>query len=475
MWHLLRILMLLLFCLLLVNSAHAKVYKWIDENGAVKFSDKPPPGKEDSELEQIPGDETEIQSAIDKSMLVAQEGSRGALLEVIRYEIAGENLDDPIGYGYTTNVRNTASNSGCTNKRQLDTRYPEQVMGSSRGGLRVLFHALLRGQSYSVTDTKASVFANQAVDLPELSIAALVTRAVFKECVTARSNPRLSFNNTDLTVKWQVFDNLQRRILYTVETTGVNKAYDEAPVADGRSASMDKAFISAATKLLSQAEFRQVMAPADDMSNDRAVVATNVSLVVGNQSSGFLDQSQSLQHSAVTVRTAGGHGSGFYVSADGYVITNAHVVGNAKRVLVISGDAEHYAEIVRKDLGRDVALLKIINDVTVKPLSISQDVVRIGETVYVIGTPLSEELSFSVTRGIISGKRESNGMPLLQTDAAINHGNSGGPVVNEYGNVIAISVSGIFSKDGGSLNTNFLIPIDSALVALGIHVSKNRL
>jgi serine protease Do len=136
-------------------------------------------------------------------------------------------------------------------------------------------------------------------------------------------------------------------------------------------------------------------------------------------------------------------------------------------VLIVTSDSEIYGQVVRIDAQRDVALVKA-EGTTNYPLKTSTKEVRIGEQIYAVGTPLSEELSFSMTRGIISGKRSVNGLPLLQTDAAINPGNSSGPVLNENGDVVEISVSGIFSKSGGSLNTNFVIPIDDALQKLGL-------
>lgn len=136
-------------------------------------------------------------------------------------------------------------------------------------------------------------------------------------------------------------------------------------------------------------------------------------------------------------------------------------------MLIVTSDSEIYGQVVRIDAQRDVALVKA-EGTTNYPLKTSTKEVRIGEQIYAVGTPLSEELSFSMTRGIISGKRSVNGLPLLQTDAAINPGNSSGPVLNENGDVVEISVSGIFSKSGGSLNTNFVIPIDDALQKLGL-------
>ena len=85
-----------------------------------------------------------------------------------------------------------------------------------------------------------------------------------------------------------------------------------------------------------------------------------------------------------------------------------------------------------------------------------------------IGTPLSLELSHSVTEGVLSAVRQVDGGRLYQTDAAVNPGNSGGPVFDETGELVAISVSGLVGAQGNSLNVNYLIPIDRALEAVGV-------
>ena len=94
--------------------------------------------------------------------------------------------------------------------------------------------------------------------------------------------------------------------------------------------------------------------------------------------------------------------------------------------------------------------------------------VSLGEEIYVVGTPLDERLDFSISRGIISARRTLDEKSYYQTDAAVNPGNSGGPVFNSSGNAIGITVAGLFTRDGGSRNINYVIPILDALDALKI-------
>jgi serine protease Do len=158
-----------------------------------------------------------------------------------------------------------------------------------------------------------------------------------------------------------------------------------------------------------------------------------------------------------------GMGSGFVVSADGYVLTNAHVVDGADEVLVTLTDKREFkARIVGADKRSDVALVKI--DATGLPTVKIGDVSRlkVGEWVMAIGSPFG--LENSVTAGIVSAKARDTGdlLPLIQTDVAINPGNSGGPLINLRGEVVGIN-SQIYSRTGGYMGIAFAIPIDEAM------------
>ncbi|MFA7269310.1 MAG: DegQ family serine endoprotease [Sterolibacterium sp.] len=160
-----------------------------------------------------------------------------------------------------------------------------------------------------------------------------------------------------------------------------------------------------------------------------------------------------------------GLGSGFIVSPDGVVLTNAHVVANADEVLVkLTDKREFKAKVVGLDKLSDVAVLKIDanNLPTVKVGDPQQS--RVGEWVVAIGSPFGFENS--VTAGIVSAKSrtlpDEGYVPFLQTDVAINPGNSGGPLFNMNGEVIGIN-SQIYSRSGGYQGLSFAIPIDVAM------------
>jgi serine protease Do len=167
-----------------------------------------------------------------------------------------------------------------------------------------------------------------------------------------------------------------------------------------------------------------------------------------------------------------GSGSGFVVSADGYILTNNHVVEGAEQVTVRLLDRREFkAKVIGSDPNTDVAVLKI-DAKGLQPVALgNSDDARVGEWVLAIGNPLGEGLTFTVTSGIISAQgRALSGLPgrgqgsiqdFIQTDAAINPGNSGGPLVSVRGEVIGIN-SAIASETGFYSGYGFAIPINLA-------------
>jgi serine protease Do len=158
-------------------------------------------------------------------------------------------------------------------------------------------------------------------------------------------------------------------------------------------------------------------------------------------------------------------GSGFIISADGYILTNAHVVNDAEEVIVkLTDKREFKAKIIGVDRRSDVSLLKIDAAGLPKVTMGDPAQLKVGEWVVAIGSPFG--LENTVTAGIVSAKGralpQENYVPFIQTDVAINPGNSGGPLFNLAGEVIGVN-SQIYSRTGGFMGLSFAIPIDVAL------------
>jgi serine protease Do len=169
-------------------------------------------------------------------------------------------------------------------------------------------------------------------------------------------------------------------------------------------------------------------------------------------------------------------GSGFIISPDGYIVTNAHVVDDANEVTVrLSDKREFVAKVIGSDARTDVSLLKV--DATDLPrVAIGDpDKLRVGEWVVAIGKPFG--LENTMTAGIVSAKGrdqpQENLVPFIQTDVAINPGNSGGPLFNMKGEVVGIN-SLIYSRTGGYMGLAFAVPIDIAMNAVTQLREKGR-
>lgn len=180
-------------------------------------------------------------------------------------------------------------------------------------------------------------------------------------------------------------------------------------------------------------------------------------------------------------RRAVGTGTGFIITDDGYIVTNAHVIydqeynaGEAIEVSVLfENESEHEAKIIAYDVETDIAVLKV-NETGLKPAILGDsDELRVGELVITVGNPLGFDLFGSVTSGIVSALNRQisineKSMNLIQTDAAINSGNSGGPLLNSCGQVIGINSAKMSSSYGSASveGLGFAIPIKEAKIII---------
>ena len=184
-----------------------------------------------------------------------------------------------------------------------------------------------------------------------------------------------------------------------------------------------------------------------------------------------------LQVAAVKIWVGGGTGSGFFISRDGYLLTNRHVVEDNKFVTIeLTSGRKMPGEVLRSHKARDVALVKV-NESALEALPIQLNLPDVAAEVYAIGAP--QGLSTTLSKGIVSAYRTDkdlfgtdHGLKLLQSDAAIHGGSSGGALVDRFGNVVAVSVGGHHDSGAKKLGTslNFFIPIDDALKFLAIEL-----
>jgi serine protease Do len=180
---------------------------------------------------------------------------------------------------------------------------------------------------------------------------------------------------------------------------------------------------------------------------------------------------QFLMRGVVTIKHDDGHGSGYFISKDGYLITNYHVVKNKKLVKVqLNESVTLAADVIRFDERYDVALLKVNGEDFNALEMINSDSAQTGDDVIAIGTPEDISLGQSVTKGIISGKRKIAEKVFLQTDVTINSGNSGGPLLNENGGIIGMVTMKLVGK--GVEGIGFCVPTNTIIEALNLKYIK---
>ena len=266
-----------------------------------------------------------------------------------------------------------------------------------------------------------------------------------------------------LDVEWQIYSRVQRQVVAKVQTHGgddtlrpvagriepVLTAFADNVRALIKTEAFRNAFVGGAAK--TQAALMSPGRPAIRLAGAGAPRRTTIADAVG---------------SVVLVFAGAGHGSGFLVSSDGYIMTDQHVVGAAKRVRVRWSDGvEGVGEVVRSDTARDVALIKT-DPRGRDPLPLRRDSLQPGDTVFAIGAPLESRFQNTVTRGVVSAYRTIDGLRYLQSDVTINPGNSGGPLLDENGRVVAMTKS-IYRMADGPAGINFFVPTRDALDFLG--------
>ena len=272
-----------------------------------------------------------------------------------------------------------------------------------------------------------------------------------------------------IVIDWALIDFESGAVVYRAKTS-----HEETDLTGvGKSQAARDLIVGAMRSLLSRPKFEAAISKPRDVYQERLPPATIQSC--GGEPLQMPKDAEQVLGATVVVRTSDGVGSAVSVSPDGYLLTAAHVVAGHERkgvTVIPRGGKELRAKVVRYDEASDVALLKIESGPAVAAcLALSGTAAKAGEDVYVVGAPAGEELSFSMSRGILSGKRHLHGNDYLQTDASINPGNSGGPLLNNDAGVLGI-VS--WKMSGQALEgLGFAVEIASALDALGLSTASS--
>ena len=292
----------------------------------------------------------------------------------------------------------------------------------------------------------------------DLQAGALIKGLAIKGCMRGRllASPVLDGAAT-MDLEWQIYSASKGKVVARITThggftiSGIDYQ-NVTPVITG-------VFADNVRRLAADPTFRQ-LATADP--GPVAVPPQAISFIAASSPMPIAKASQAV----VTIFAGDAWGSGIVISSEGYVLTNHHVVGATGRVRVRWSDgSESTGEVLRSDKRRDVALIRTAGRGAA--LALRKEPVVPGETVFAIGTPLEKDFNNTVTKGVVSATRSFQGSAFIQSDVAVDHGNSGGPLLDEQGRVVAITDWG-YSPDGVSHNLNFFIPIEDALRVLGL-------
>jgi serine protease Do len=318
-----------------------------------------------------------------------------------------------------------------------------------------------------ITPGEDNLFDPEAASA-DYEAAAVITSIKINGCIAAlppfNSASKIR-GDASMTIDWQIYSPIKKQVVAHVSTTGTAHLANSVP--GGRQRLILESFTDNTTALAANADFRAAMtAPKAftagfQMPREQSKILLDGSLKVGPRK--IADAVGSI----VTIMNSGGSGSGILVSDDGYVLTNAHVVGDDKDVRVRWSDGiEGLAQVIRVSKNRDVAIIKT-NPRDRTPLALKRGAVTPGQRDYAIGSPSGKDFQGTVSSGVISADRVIDGLRYIQSDVSISPGSSGGALLDENGSVIGIAVS-TYLNGGERAGLNMFIPIGDAMDFLAL-------
>jgi S1-C subfamily serine protease len=331
----------------------------------------------------------------------------------------------------------------------------------------------LSAAGYSTLGEREPLFEDLHERKGEYVIAGIIREIQANVCY---DNPKkhIGIAEASLAVAWQVFSRRTKTVELKLTTEGSTQTGN---LPDSSPEAVTRAFVSAARNLLADSRFHDLVSESAVKSRKRNEPITIAYETRASRTSPSVESIVSDSRMGVVTVFAGDvMGSGFVISPDGYLLTDEHVVGSVRyvRVQFVTGRQVN-GEVVRTDRRRDVALVKLESDIyPYLPLGESSRV-QPGTDVFAIGTPLAQNLGQTVSKGVVSGYGEEDGLRVLRSDVPVHRGNSGGPLLDRSGIVVGMSVSGfMLLPDGVGVGLNAFIPIEEALSTLAIEPLKKH-
>lgn len=342
--------------------------------------------------------------------------------------------------------------------------WSDKLFNAFSGRLPKVFRAELEKAHYPVPKVSDAIF-EEAQDKtksgPELQVGMLVKEVKANLCLNGENTQ----GGVYLKIFWQAYAPEAQKVVFEATTEGSYQP--EGPQKLQYTLFFANAFAAAARNLLAEQGFYDaVTAPAGAVAKTTTGLESLKLKLAKAPTEPLAKHITTLRSAVATIVSDNNTGTGFFVSQDGHMLTNAHVVGSARFVKVkLPTGRELVGETLRSDKTRDVALVKT-EPIAVQPISLSSGEPNIGEEVYALGSPLGDKFNTSLTRGVLSGYRTLQEQRYLQSDVVILPGNSGGPLLDAKGAAVGITVMGMGAK--GMAGMNFFIPIADALARLGI-------
>ncbi|WP_116790556.1 S1C family serine protease [Flavobacterium psychrotrophum] len=314
---------------------------------------------------------------------------------------------------------------------------------------------VLKKNNYS--DTTNTIFKSNT---NSLNISAKVKKLQIDNVYSVSAKNLMQFLISKLEIEWEMYDVYgQSKYKHTFKSESGEFAIDFKGRDFAMKSSMEDAISSSFYAFMDSNEVQKFI----KQQEAKEVKFESLKLV----KPALVTSIEDAMDATVTIKVKEGHGSGCFVSTDGYIVTNFHVVAASDKITVITKDGKEYpAKIIRQNEYSDLALIKI--EATSKyAFTLPADKnYKIGEDIFAIGTPKSVELGQSLTKGIISGFRTFEKNNMIQTDASVNGGNSGGALVNKSGTFLGVVNAKVYGL--GVEGLGFSIPAETIAKDLNI-------
>jgi len=328
--------------------------------------------------------------------------------------------------------------------------------------------------NYDVVDTTDNLFESPDDFRAEYLIAGLIKDMQANVCYpyAGFGNWSSSKGEGELTVDWQIYSRLDRKVVYETKTHG--SGFVDSTMPEALSEILLRAFSNATRGLLADKKFHDLLTNQTGGSVVEASLPTTTIATPSESTSPISSDPTRFRRNIVTVFAGSGHGSGFFIDQSGHLLTNEHVVRGAQFVKVkLATGREILGEVSATNSRRDVALVQT-ERVGLQGLPIRETEPPIGSDVYAAGSPLDENLDVTISKGVLSAYRVKDGLSFIQSDVNILPGSSGGPLMDDKGNVIGVSVSGLVYQNAFA-GLNYFIPIRDALQTLHLETKKSQM